>query len=401
MTEQQERSTHGYGRRQVDGRDESVGGKVREEGQAYVAADAQEFFEHVPELTDALKRGCDSFPCVALAFFYARGQFNADEREREICRGYFPELLKNFEREHGKVRMSYFGQEAFAAAVLTENDEIGLLYGPKELRATEPVELLFQCESLSYQSYYRLDDGDRRLCQTMVFAVIREILRRLDTPTGQVEGAQPLELLGSVRAGIETPASSSEVRQDAGSSPFAFLRGELERAEAFLHRSARRRAQMIYLRSMLYGGLLLGLALSVLAAALTWPFDVPGSILRALTLSLAAGGLGAVVSVLSRTTFGESQLNLPTIESGVSNLRLLGGLRPVVGAIFGVALFVLIASTLLPVEPPSGSDDTYVYVAVAFLAGFSERFAQDMFVRTGRAVLEPQRDPPMGAPTRP
>ena len=75
--------------------------------------------------------------------------------------------------------------------------------------------------------------------------------------------------------------------------------------------------------------------------------------------------------------------------------------EPVVGAIFGVALFVLIASTLLPVEPPSGSDDTYVYVAVAFLAGFSERFAQDMFVRTGRAVLEPQRDPPMGAPTRP
>lgn len=374
----------------MDGRDESAGGEVREEGQAYVAADAQEFLEHVPELTDALTRGCDSFPCVALAFFYARGAFNADERERQICRDYFPELLKNFEKEHGKVRMSYFGQEAFAAAVLTENDEIGLLYGPKELRATEAVDLLFQCESLSYASYYRLDDGDRRLCQTMIFAVIREILRRLDAPTEQVEGAQVerLELLRSVPAETERPASSSEVRQDASSSPFVFLRGELERAEAFFRRSARHRAQMIYLRSMLYGGLLLGLALVVLAVAFTWLFDVPGSILRALTLSLAAGGLGAVVSVLSRTTFGELQLNLPTIEAGVSNLRLLGALRPVVGAIFGVALFVLIASTLLPVEPPSGSDVTYVYVAVAFLAGFSERLAQDMFVRTGRAVSD-------------
>jgi len=347
------------------------GREVREEDE-----DPHEFLEHAPELTDALQRGCHSFQCFALASFFARGEFQAEEHEREICRRAVPELLKNFEEKHGSIRMAYFRQEAFAAAVLTENDEIGVVYGPEEHRAIEATELLFECESLSYQSFYRLDGGDRRLCQTMIFAIIMEVLRRLDAPTGSVEAAGPEPI---------------EARQEAGLSPFAFLRKELEQAEAFLLRSARRRAQLVYLRWMVIGGLALGFALVALAAVASTFLNVPGAILRALVLSLAAGALGAVVSVLSRTTFGEFELDLLTIEAGDDNLRLLGGLRPVVGAIFGAASYVLIASTLLPVEPrPDGSNVTYVYVAVAFLAGFSERFAQDMFIRSGRAVSEPQ-----------
>src|SRR6266516_6646675 len=53
---------------------------------------------------------------------------------------------------------------------------------------------------------------------------------------------------------------------------------------------------------------------------------------------------------------------------------MLGAFRPVLGAIFGVLAHFAIGSKVLPVTPAGGTPFFY-YALIAFVAGFSERFA--------------------------
>jgi len=102
-----------------------------------------------------------------------------------------------------------------------------------------------------------------------------------------------------------------------------------------------------------------------------------------------------MVSVMWRMTSGTFSINLPTLgyDSADSQLKLMGAVRPVIGAIFALAVFVFAKSPLFPLEAGS-RDDTFLLVALGFLAGFSERFAQDMFVRSGQGLAGPGGDSP-------
>jgi hypothetical protein len=99
--------------------------------------------------------------------------------------------------------------------------------------------------------------------------------------------------------------------------------------------------------------------------------------------------------VLWRMTSGTFSINLPTlgVRSGGSRLHLMGAVRPAIGAVFALAVFVIVKSPLIPLEDTSKTD-TYLLVALGFLAGFSERFAQDMFVRSGEGLAGPGGDSP-------
>ena len=161
-----------------------------------------------------------------------------------------------------------------------------------------------------------------------------------------------------------------------------------------LHR-ATRRAQTEYLRGMLNQGSLLLLVLLGLAAA-TWVAgasfsDVAGQ----LVLVAIAGAVGATVSVMWRMTSGTFSINLPTLDYGTarSQLRLMGALRPAIGSVFALAIFVFAMSPILPLQEGT-QRDTYLLIALGFLAGFSERFAQDMFVRSGQGLTGPGGDSP-------
>ena len=63
----------------------------------------------------------------------------------------------------------------------------------------------------------------------------------------------------------------------------------------------------------------------------------------------------------------------------------LGALRPVIGAIFGVALYFAVTSSLLDVfKLPKNPDQRFYFLLViAFLAGFSERWARDTLLSFG------------------
>ncbi len=108
-----------------------------------------------------------------------------------------------------------------------------------------------------------------------------------------------------------------------------------------------------------------------------------------LLLTLISAALGAAVSAASR--LGRGQLVLRR-ESRAWLLQLLGAFRPLVGAIIAVVLYILLMSDVVSL-PLSGLNDRlaanranresglYFFTGLAFIAGFSERFAQGILAR--------------------
>jgi len=108
-----------------------------------------------------------------------------------------------------------------------------------------------------------------------------------------------------------------------------------------------------------------------------------------LSLCLTAGAVGALLSVLARIT-RQNQLRVRT-DLGTGMTVLAGSCRPIVGAMLGAALYLLIIGGLVPLGASSSmKDPDLFYAGVAFFAGFSERWAQDTIVRN---IPEGKSDP--------
>jgi hypothetical protein len=352
-----------------------------------------EFLDHGPEVMAALITGSTGFNEVALAYFFGRTPDEDDvnsgrvvsEENRRVLQDAFPVLLRDFVDQHGSLSGSYFAEHCRAAAVLTSEDEIEVVLA-RDVPCPDLVQIIRRAQGLAYSTWHRLEKYDRKLCQRMIFSVIVEVLRRLDKEHATAAVA-PDSLDGTTQvdvAGFGVTAAQ-----------LAHLHRNLDEAEEFMLRCATRRAQSLYVRGMLRRGSLL-VAPMCLAAALVGA--VGGSfesILGQALLVFIAGATGALVSVMWRMTSGTFTINLPTLgqESGEGELRLMGAVRPALGGVFGLAVFVFSQSPLLPLEAGNGSG-TFLLVALGFLAGFSERFAQDMFVRSGQGLAGPGGDSP-------
>jgi hypothetical protein len=95
-----------------------------------------------------------------------------------------------------------------------------------------------------------------------------------------------------------------------------------------------------------------------------------------------AGGVGAIVSVLMRMGgTGKGKFSLDP-EVGRLAILVLGMFRPFIGAVFGVALYFLMKSSLVQLSGTS----FYFFVTVAFIGGFNERWAKVMLDRAGDQV---------------
>jgi hypothetical protein len=135
---------------------------------------------------------------------------------------------------------------------------------------------------------------------------------------------------------------------------------------------------------MIMGATIIAAACSLAAFFLTrdahsWNHD-----LQVLMLCTGAGAVGALVSVLSRMTSGGDRFSID-FEVGRPLLRRLGLYKPIVGSVFGVALYFLLASGLLMTRPPDGNRMDF-YAIIAFFAGFSERFTGVIFGSAQRLV---------------
>jgi hypothetical protein len=102
-----------------------------------------------------------------------------------------------------------------------------------------------------------------------------------------------------------------------------------------------------------------------------------GTGLGMLLLVSLAGALGSIVSVMIRL-----QKDFSDLKAWEPLHFLFTGLfRPMVGMAFAIFVFAAFESGIIPVEVVGGDgspEENLFYLTVAFLAGFSERFAEDI-----------------------
>ncbi|GLZ48183.1 hypothetical protein Acsp06_43680 [Actinomycetospora sp. NBRC 106375] len=158
----------------------------------------------------------------------------------------------------------------------------------------------------------------------------------------------------------------------------------------FVSQSVRRVALQRYLSGFPAGLLIVAVAVFYVSV-MRFQVGEPG-VNRQLATCLGAGAIGAVVSVMVRLTRGQ-QLDIDTDQTHLMT-ALAGAFRPIIGAVLAAALFTFIQGGLVPIAVPTVgavADVGLFFCALAFLAGFSERWAQDTIVhslppvRIGRA----------------
>jgi hypothetical protein len=360
-------------------------------------------------LKDTIRTGRVTFHPVAHAWFRLSDP-DLGLEQREAFGALFPKLVEAFAEPRGGIITAYLCRHIPVAAVLTDIDTAASLteglpvhkpdapagedasarkpsarersQAMKALRAEhrramaaasssaihlEPLrgqpadwkakEMLFRCMDLHYRALQYLSPKPRKICMRMIFGIVVALLGTLDVPPGD---------------GRRRPFSSNLTAVES-------LEAELEQARRYYDRSAQRQAQVEYFAGMV-GGLVL------LLAALVGLGLIAGARLlhEPLLAAPLAGGAGAVVSVMTRMTRDQLSLNY---ESGVTTIRILGVIRPLLGGLFGGALYLLLAGGLLTVAhtPDDPTDLIYFYTGIAFVAGFSERWAQDVVTGKGPA----------------
>lgn len=288
----------------------------------------------------------------------------------------YREFEARFEEQHGQIVSSYWCTGAASGVVLTIKRRPFLLADTVQLHwATDwstrdkpkLMTLLYECESLAVRVQEVLRDTSRRIAIQSLFNVISFLLG-----FGETE-----------RAG--DPRAVGEVARTT--------RKHLADIEKYYRQAAARSGQIVYV-----SGMLLGMAPMVLLAAVTWVFfvtDHAGTTAISL-FCFSAGAVGALMSVLARLSSGSVRVDW---EFGKDTLRTLGALRPAVGAVFGLITYLALRSGVVNLTDTKVSS---YYIVFAFVAGFSERFTQDMLLGStfGAATAKGQRkepDPPAAA----
>lgn len=317
------------------------------------------------------------FADVALAYMQANGKGVADDEQRRELREAVPGMLAAFEAKHGPIVRSYL-TEGSAAACLTDHDELIIALGQRAPSGPEQlIDLLRRCERVGYSAWHRLYTYDRRSCQLQVWGVVEDALRLLDESAVTPDESGPSTLDESLRR----------------------LSARLDGAEDFMLRCAARRTQSRYLKGMLSGAVVVSAVLICVLVTLV-AADALTRTTADLLLVAVAGAVGAVFSVLARMTSGSLQTNLPTLDHDMKNtdLHLIAALRPLVGCVLALAVYVLVQAGMVPIGDDQDATRTAVVTGLAFLAGFSERLAQDVFIRSGQGLVGSMGDSPSKGP---
>jgi hypothetical protein len=288
----------------------------------------------------------------------------------------YREFLARFEAEHGEIVDVYWCRhEASAVAVTVKRSGPLLrLFGKCDRarlhRATdwttkempELARLMHRIETLGVKAGEVLRDTPQRVTLQWLFSAASYLL-------GFADGAKKRE-----QAEIAKVVRHEEE--------------DLRKIEAYYRNAAVRSAHVVYL-----GGVLAGAAALVGLGVLSWILWRAGfssTDVRTAVAAFAAGGVGALVSVMSRLTSGKLVVDY---DIGRDTLRVFGALRPFIGAVFGLALFFALKSDVLNLQVGRSAANTFpFYVFLGFLAGFSERWAQDMLLGAGKTLVPRARE---------
>ena len=264
----------------------------------------------------------------------------------------YDDARARFEHRHGQIVSAYWCAHVASAVALVEKKRVVGYRAPRwsfhretdhaTQSATDIACELHRCDELAVRANAVLTGVRQRICMQLVVS----------------SAAHLLSIVDARAAGADHAATADSLEHE---------RAEITKAETYYREAANGQAQMIY-----FGGITtVAVILSILAAAwlaMSWASPVA---------ALVAGAAGAVVSVIQRINSGKFTLEY---DVGGPYAFFLGGLRPLIGGAFAMAIsFAFIGGLLhLPVAANETTDHRRLALLVlSFMAGFSERWAQD------------------------
>ncbi len=315
------------------------------------------------------------------------GHAGAEDVERR-----YRELRASFEAGAGEIVDAYWCRRVASGVALTRRERQlrGLIRRRRkklEYRlhrvsdwvtedTHEIADLLHDCDILAIKAANGLESVPR--------AVVMQWLLLVES-----------HLLGFIERAGETRPDSRAVRRFAANE-----RAELERIEDYYFRAGEKRAKMRYVQGMVGLGIVF-LFLNALATAgilaLFGALDLESAAVREFYASAAAGGAGAVVSALMRmSSHGGFVIDHEMTKLEVT---LVGAYRPLIGSVSGIVVYFLMKTPLIPLEETALT--LPLFVVVAFLAGFSERWTRMVLSGAMRTVGSREPEPEEDAPPEP
>jgi len=335
----------------------------------------------------------------------ARGEF-----DRTLAR-FEQDLLEQDEQDHrARIVEAYWCRKRASGVALVEVRETNVArFRPalRRLRLWWPVpeyrvyretdwvtddfpplaHLLHTCDVLEMKARWSLESNHAAVVMSWLMAVEARILGFIDSQWRVRTAKEPSPGLLVAPERVERVTLAADLRRKqleaaqtgTVSEVDAFhgeILAELTRIEDYYHQAGMNRARLHYATAMLILGVPLvaipALASAVLLALLKL-VDLDDLQVRQFYACIAAGAAGAIFSVLLRMARKGERFVLDH-ELGAHGVRVLGLLRPLVGAVSGIVVSLLVQTSFVPVD----QDDLTInfIVVVAFLAGFSERWTK-------------------------
>jgi hypothetical protein len=243
------------------------------------------------------------------------------------------------------------------------------------------ADLLHDCDVLAIKASWGLETIHHAVLMQWLMAVEAHIL-------GFIESEQRRP----TKPGDESEAVN---RRDAF---YERTQRELNRIETYYQQAGEKRARLNFVEGMLTTGLAFFVLISLAIAGALQLFgllDLHSAGVRRFYAAIAAGAVGATISVLMRMARDNFTIDH---ELGAGGVRLLGSFRPLIGAVSGAVIALLLQTPLLPID--RADKEIKVYVVAAFLAGFSERWTR-VILNGAMRTIAPQDDEPPDQPHQP
>ena len=288
----------------------------------------------------------------------------------------FHEALARYERRHGEVVHAYWCSQVESAAALTEKKRRISWATPltefhresdwATQNAPDIARELHRCDELAVRARIVLRGIRQQICLRLVMASAAHLLSLVDARAAHTDDAKV--------------AAALQEERDA-----------IDKTEEYYCGAANGQAQIVYFTGMVFSAMVISAVIGICLAA-GWA--------GAEYAALIAGAIGAVVSVIQRINNGHFDLEY---DVGRPYAFFLGGLRPLIGGAFALAIAFAFKSGFLHLplnQKHTQAQEHFALVVLGFISGFSERFAQDTLAAAAQTAVPASKPKPDDATTK-
>src|SRR5829696_2623082 len=318
--------------------------------------------DSIEELRAALERDEVTFPMAMKALYLQRPEWNDNEASRRRYCELYPKLCEAFIRNTDGLRESLYANQYAAGVALTKDCELFTAIWWEDFPFnTAPARVLeAEISDLRIRAELYLSGEPRKICMQRVLRLYIGLISTLrrEWKRHNPDASRPSGQMAAAVSDEGTAARGLGAEKEGGAPTGAARDG---------HPAA---------------GPVVIVAVAGLVAALLSNLD------HTIWLgALAGGAVGGLLSVLERYTRGRLVL-----QYEAETLWLKGVLRPVVGALSGLALYVLITAGFLPLGiTAEGPSLGLAFTGLGLLAGFSERLLKDMMEKASASSTREER----------